>query len=161
MPTLAQIRSLRNNGDHEAALKLAAELAPREAGNAELQYEAACLHDQLGLETAAIPYYRAAIGAGLSGDQLRGAYLGLGSTYRALGQYESALATFDAGLAAFPAANELKVFRAMALYNLGRAKEAVAALVTVAAESSGDPAVQRYRRALALYAEDLDRRWQQ
>jgi tetratricopeptide (TPR) repeat protein len=100
-----------------------------------------------------------AISAGLSGEQLRGAYLGLGSTYRALGQYEDALAVFEEGLRNFPSAAELVVFRAMALYNLGRNKEAVAGLLTVVAGTSSDPAVQSYRRAISSYAEDLDRQW--
>jgi tetratricopeptide (TPR) repeat protein len=153
------IRALRKQGLHEAALSLAADLAPAEPGNAELQYEAACVHDYVGREAAAVAFYLAAIAAGLTGDQLRGAYLGLGSTYRALGRYPEALAVFDEGLGKFPAATELRVFKAMTLYNTGSAKEAVASLLAVIAETSSDGMVQSYRRAIELYAEDLDRRW--
>lgn len=160
MSSAERVRSLRKLGEHQAALRLAAELASQEPGDAQLQYEAACVHDYLGYEAAAVPFYLSAIAAGLSGGALRSTYLGLGSTYRALGRYEQALATFNEGLTTFPNAAELKVFRAMALYNVGRDKEAVAGLLTVIAETSNDHAVRSYCRAIALYAEDLDRQWQ-
>ena len=123
------------------------------------QYAAACAHDAAGLEREAVPYYRSAIAAGLAGDELRGAYLGLGSTYRALGEYAAARATFEAGLARFPGAAELRAFLAMTLYNLGDARAAVALLLTVLADTSADPHVQRYARALRFYASDLDATW--
>jgi len=106
-----------------------------------------------------VPFYLAAIDAGLSDEALRSAYLGLGSTYRVLGRYQEALATFDEGLSKFPGAAELEVFKSMALYNVGRNREAVAGLLAVVVETSNDQTVQSYRRAIALYAEDLDRQW--
>jgi tetratricopeptide (TPR) repeat protein len=154
------IRDLRKQGDHEAARRLAAELAAHDPNDAELQYEAACVHDHLGEEAAAVRFYRAAMAAGLAGEQLRGAYLGLGSTCRALGRYEEALATFEDGMRKFADAPELTVFRAMALYNAGRSKEAVASLLNMLAHTSDDQAIQRYRRAILLYSQDLDRRWE-
>lgn len=123
------------------------------------QYAAACAHDAAGLERDAVPYYLAAIEAGLAGDDLRGAYLGLGSTYRALGEYAAARATFEAGLARFPDAAELRAFLAMTLYNLGEARAAVALLLAVLADTSADPHVHRYARALRFYAGDLDATW--
>lgn len=160
MDSIERIRLLRKKGEHLAALRLAAELAQQDAGNAQLQYEAACVHDYLGYEAAAVPFYQTAIAAGLSGEELRSAYLGLGSTYRALGQYEPALATLDEGLGIFPEATDLKLFRTMALYNIGKVKEAVATLLSITVATSNDPEVQRYRKAVMLYAEDLDRQWQ-
>jgi len=157
--TAERIRLLRQQGEHEGARRVAVELASQEPEDAQVQYEAACVHDYLGHEAAAVPFYLAAITAGLSGEELRNAYLGLGSTYRALGRYQDALATFDEGLCNFPGAAELEVFKAMALYNMGRNKEAVANLLKVVTETSGDQAVQSLRRAIALYAEDLDRHW--
>ncbi len=159
MTDVERVRLLRKQGEHQAALQLALELVEREPKDALLQYEAACLHDYLGLEAAAVRFYVAAIAAGLSGMALRRAYLGLGSTYRALGQYSLSIETFNEGLAKFPQASELMVFRAMALYNVGSAKEAVAQLLAVVAETSNDGSVQSLRRAIMLYAEDLDRTW--
>jgi tetratricopeptide (TPR) repeat protein len=154
------MRSLRRQGDHEAARRLAAELAAHDPNDVELQYEAACVHDHLGEEAAAVSFYRAAIAAGLAREQLRGAYLGLGSSCRALGRYEEALATFEGGMRQFADAPELTVFRAMALYNAGRCKEAVASLLNVLAHTCDEQAIQRYRRAICLYSDDLDRRWE-
>lgn len=152
-----QIRALREQGQHEEARLLALELVAAGPADPDLLYEAARVHDFLGFESAAIPFYVQAIASGLSGEALRGAYLGLGSTYRALGRYDDALATFDAGRAAFPDAAELTVFRAMTLYNLGRAKEALADVLRVLAASPGDDGVAKYARAIAFYADDLDR----
>lgn len=145
--------------DLEAARQRALARVAREPGAALALYEAACAHDRLGLEREAVPFYEGALAAGLAGEDLRGACLGLGSTYRVLGEYARALEVLERGLAAFPRARDLGVFRAMALYNLGRSKEAVAALLLLLAEAPGDPEVTRYARAIALYADDLDRTW--
>jgi hypothetical protein len=47
----------------------------------------------------------------------------------------------------------------MALYNAGRAKEAVESLLRVVAETTSDAELASYRRAIELYAEDIDRKW--
>lgn len=153
------IRALRNEGRHEEALAIAVELSARPDADAQLLYETAAVHDSLGREAEAVPYYVRAIAAGLPQDQLRGAYLGLGSTYRTLGKSAESLAVLDQGLQDFPDANELVVFRAMALYNAARHKEALASLLGVIARTTDDPNVERYRRAIEFYAEDLDRTW--
>jgi tetratricopeptide (TPR) repeat protein len=157
--SIDRIRSLRSQGLHEEALQLAVQLAAAAPADPLLQYEAACVHDYLGREAEAVPYYREAITCGLEGAALTSAYLGLGSSCRALGRYRESVDTFEQGLARFPDAVELKVFRAMALYNTGRAKEAVASLLAVVAQTSDDEAVRGLRRAIELYAEDLDRSW--
>ena len=127
--------------------------------DAELNYECAVAHDRLGLEHEAVPYYVKAIRQGLPEPQLRSAYLGLGSTYRAIGDYPKSMEVFDEGLELFPDAEELVVFRAMTLYNLGRAREGVAHLLGVLARTSEDPGVVRYRRAIEFYADHLDETW--
>ena len=70
-----------------------------------------------------------------------------------------ALAAFDQGLARFPDATEFRVFRAMTCYNLGRNKEGMETLLGILATTTTDPALFPYRHAMALYAEDLDKRW--
>jgi tetratricopeptide (TPR) repeat protein len=159
MQSASRIRAVRAAGDHDGALRLALELVQAQPTDAELQYELACLNDYLGQEAAAVRHYNAAIAAGLSGDLLRSAYLGLGSTYRALGAYAEALTVLDDGVRQFPDALELRVFRAMALYNAGRAKEAVEVLLRVVAQATSDADVSSYRRAIELYAEDIERKW--
>lgn len=127
--------------------------------HAELHYEVASLHDMQGREAQAIPLYQKAIRLGLGETSLRGAWLGLGSSCRCTGQYTEALAAFDQGLTRFPDATEFRVFRAMTCHNLGHHKEGMETLLAVLAETTADPALVPYRRAMALYAEDLDRRW--
>jgi tetratricopeptide (TPR) repeat protein len=154
-----EIRALRRAGHHEQARELAVELAARAPHDAHAHYEAACVHDYLGLEAQAVPYYERAIAAGLPPELLRRAYAGLGSTHRALGRYEEALAVLERGLERFPGARELTVFHAMCLHNLGRSKEALEALLKTLAETANDPHLESYRRAIAFYAQDLDRSW--
>lgn len=127
--------------------------------DASLNYEVACAHDREGLEHEAVPFYVRAIASGLAGDQLRGAYLGLGSTYRAIGDYEAALRTFDQGLEVFGEAEELIVFRAMALHNLGRSDEAMTHVLQMLASHSDSPWIERYRRAILFYADRLGETW--
>ncbi|HEU5087783.1 MAG TPA: tetratricopeptide repeat protein [Roseiflexaceae bacterium] len=102
----------------EAARRHLLLLADRHPHDAAVQYATARAHDRLGFDRDAVPFYLAAIQAGLGGDDLRGAYLGLGSAYRALGLYHESADALREGLEHFPDATELRVFLAMTLYNL-------------------------------------------
>jgi tetratricopeptide (TPR) repeat protein len=124
-----------------------------------LNFRCAVVHDRLGLEHEAVPFYLRALEGGLDDEDLQSAYLGLGSTYRAIGEYEKAVSTLTRGQEAFPEAEEMTVFKAMALYNLGRAREAVSLLLGIIARTSDNPGVNRYRRAIDFYAERLDDTW--
>ena len=159
MSPTEQVLSLRRAGQHEEACFLAVSLAAQYPADAELQYQAACVHDFLGREAQAVPFYLAAMSGSLSAEHHRSAYLGLGSTYRALGQYPEAERTLREGLTRFPDAAELKAFLAMALHNLGQSKQAVDLLLTVLAQSSSDAQVQSYREAILFYAQDIERSW--
>lgn len=156
---MKQLETLRAEGRIEEARQHGLLQLIEHPQHAELHYEVACLHDTLGRETQAIPLYQKAIALGLSEVSLRGAWLGLGSSYRSTGQYTEALAAFEQGLARFPDATEFRVFRAMACYNLGHHKEGMESLLAVLAVTTTVPDLTPYRRAIALYAEDLDRRW--
>ncbi|NRQ30326.1 tetratricopeptide repeat protein [Nonomuraea sp. NN258] len=149
---LARAVRWREDGRHEEARDLLLELSGRHPDDVEVAYQTAWVHDVLGLESEAVPYYEKALaGPGLS-DRL-GAFTGLGSTYRVLGRVDESLATFERGLAEFPDDPGLRTFMAMALYNAGRARAAVSTLLTVVAQSDQ---VGRYRRAVEYYAENLD-----
>ncbi|GLW11493.1 hypothetical protein Misp01_66210 [Microtetraspora sp. NBRC 13810] len=117
----------------------------------ELHREIAYTHDRLGLEHEAVPYYEKALALGAS-DRL-GVWTGYGSTLRVIGRYEEALAVFEKGLREFPGDPGLRVFRAMALYNTGRSREAVADLLRSLAENKQ---VGGYEKAVTYYAENLD-----
>ena len=153
------IRALRRSGDHEGACALAIELARAASQDAETHFEAACVHDYLGREAQAIPFYRTAITLGLAPEQLRSAYLGLGSTYRTLGQYQLAEQVLREGLSQFEGAAEIRAFLAMTLHNLGQPKQAVEMLLGLLAETSADTHLRKYREAIQFYAQDIERAW--
>jgi tetratricopeptide (TPR) repeat protein len=159
MVDLRSFQALRSAGQHEEARQQLVQLATQFPHDAALQYEAACVNDFLGREREAVPFYLMAIQNGLAGKSLRGAYLGLGSTYRTLGQYAESKQTLLEGLRHFPEATEMRVFLAMALYNLAEYHEAVASLLCVIADTTSDSETKSYERAIRLYAEDLNRRW--
>ncbi|MFI7707274.1 tetratricopeptide repeat protein [Nonomuraea sp. NPDC049480] len=151
---LAQAVRLREEGKRDEARELLVDLARRHPEDAEVAYQTAWVHDQLGLETEAVPYYESALaGHGLSPEDRLGAYTGYGSTLRVLGRYEEALGAFGRGLAEFPGDPALRTFMAMALHNVGRPEEAVSTLLKVVAESDK---AGGYRRAIEYYADNLN-----
>lgn len=153
------LHQLRQAGKTEQAREAWISLSAAHPQEAQVQYGTACIHDSMGLESQAVPYYLAAIDLGLAPDDLRGAYLGLGSTYRTLGQFEASKQIFERAMVAFPDAQELRVFLAMTLYNLNEHHAAMSVLLEVVADTSADSDIQSYQRAIRLYAQDLDRQW--
>ena len=135
------------------------ELRAEHPGDAQIAVQTAWVHDSLGLEDEAVEHYEAAIAGDLSEEELRGALLGLGSTYRALGRDADSERTLRKGRERFPDFLAFRAFAALTDYNLGRTRDAVSALVKLLLEASHDPSIQRYRRALGAYADDLDRSW--
>ncbi|WP_214412107.1 tetratricopeptide repeat protein [Sphaerisporangium fuscum] len=151
---LARAVRLREDGRREEARERLLDLAERYPGDAEVAYQTAWVHDTLGLEAEAVPFYeRALAGRGLSDEDRLGAFHGLGSTYRVLGRYQDALKTFEQGLREFPGDRGLRAFQAMALYNVGDAREAVAGLLKLLVEGE---VVPQYSRAISYYADNLD-----
>jgi tetratricopeptide (TPR) repeat protein len=127
--------------------------------DAEINYQTAWVHDHVGREREAVPFYIRAIELGLSGQDLEGALPGLGSTYRTIGAYQQAEETFRRGPAAFPHHRAFQAFLAMALYNLHRYHEAMELLLTALAETSSDATILQYKRAILFYASQLDQVW--
>ncbi len=75
---------------------------PRRLTSPQINYQCAWVHDLLGREHEAVPFYERAIEEGLTGEDLEGAMLGLGSTYRALGEYQRAVEALRGGTPRFP-----------------------------------------------------------
>ena len=157
--TLIEADKLRAKNRHEEARKLLVQLASEFPINPVVQYKTACVHDFLGLERDAIPYYHTAIENDLPGTDLRAAYLGLGSTYRTLGRYAESKKILLEGLSHFPDAKEMKIFLAMTLYNLGENHEAVSSLLKIVVETASDKEIKNYERAIRFYADDLNKKW--
>ena len=154
---LAEAVALRGAGEPEQARRLLVALAAEFPDDAEVAYQTAWVHDVLGLEAEAVPFYEHALaGDGLSEEDRRGARLGHASTLRTLGRYPEAVEAFRRGIAEFPDDNALRTFLAMALYNVGEHHEAMSTLLELLAATSSDAGIQRYRRAIEHYAGDLD-----
>ncbi|GCE22456.1 tetratricopeptide repeat protein [Dictyobacter kobayashii] len=143
---------LRETGHAKEARALLLELVATYPDHAELNYQTAWVHDNLGRESEAVPFYLHAIEQGLSRESLQGALLGLGSTYRTLGQYTKAEQTLRRGMQDFPQDRAFQVFLSMTLHNLQRHAEAMQLLLTNLAETSTDPSLLRYKKAMLFYA---------
>lgn len=139
-------------GDLAAARPILVKLCNENPENASLHYRAACIHDNLGLEKEAVPFYETAIRLGLVADELEGAYVGLGSTYRLLGQFAKSIDVLLEGSKNFPDSQVMKIFEAMTLHESGRHNLAIAMLLHCAADKPADRSVGLYRRAIQQYA---------
>lgn len=150
---------LRENGRAGEARELLLKLVAEEPDDPQVNYQCAWVHDLLGREHEAVPFYERAIEEGLTGGDLEGAMLGLGSTYRALGDYQRAVEALRSGTTQFPDNRAMQGFLAMALYNAGECREAVELLLQNLAETTGDEGISAYKRAILFYAGRLDETW--
>ena len=123
--TLERGIRLREAGELEEARTVLLELLQVDPEDPAVNYQCAWVHDRMGLEREAIPLYERAIGRGLSGADLEGAILSLGSSYRAVGDSAKAAAVLRGGVARFPRNRAMRVFLAMALYDRDEHDQAV------------------------------------
>lgn len=156
---LGRAVALREQGRDAEARSLLLELHDEFPGDARVNLQCAWVHDKLGMESEAVPYYERAIAAGLEPDDRNHALLGLGSTYRALGRYDDAMQTLSRAADEFPDDRGVQAFLALAEYNTGAAKQAVERLLSLLIETTTDPDISRYQAALTEYAADVDRTW--
>lgn len=143
----------------EQARTLLLDLVAAYPEDAEIAFQTAVVHDNLGLERESIPFYLRALERGLSEPDLERALLGLGSTYRALGEYHKAEEVLRRGVQEFPHNRALQVFLAMALYNTGHYKEAMELVLTNLMETTSDERLQYFKRPIVYYATHLDETW--
>jgi hypothetical protein len=122
------------------------------AGSAIASFERASAQDSTGHPDLAVPLYRTALEAGLSGPRRRRATIQLASSLRNLGNPTEAAEILSAELHA--PSDELdgavRAFLALALVDLGREREAAA--VSLFALSKYLP---RYNNSLARYASEV------
>jgi tetratricopeptide (TPR) repeat protein len=122
-------------------------------------YQTAWVHDSLGLEAEAVPFYEQALSApGLSDENRRGALTGLGSTYRVLGQDGRAVDTLRRGVAEFPDDGALQTLLAMALFNIDQHDESMQILLKLLTATTEDPSAKRYGQPIDFYSKDLTAR---
>ena len=133
----------------ESVQKLVEEL-PR--GDAIGLFELACSKDSTGQSDLAVPLYRSALSAGLSGLRRRRAAIQLASSLRNVDKAEEAVALMEAE--SLQPEDELSsavsAFHALALSNLGREKEGLSHALSALSKH-----LPRYNASLARYAAEL------
>lgn len=158
-----QLREMGRAKQDQAILKearrLLLELAAAYSDDAEITFQTAVAHDNLGLSREAIPFYLRTLNQGLSGPDLERALMGLGSTYRGLGEYQQAEETLRRGMREFPHNRAIQVFLAMTLYNLQKYKEAMELVLTHLMETTSDEKLQYFKRGISYYSLHLDETW--
>lgn len=150
---------LRKEGKYQESNTYLQKLVTSYPKDANINYQCAWSLDLLGEELKAVPYYETAIELGLSGKDLEGAYLGLGSTYRTLGEYEKSQKVFRAGIELFPTNKALHVFYSMTLYNLEEHSRAMELLLNSLIDTTTDENILDYKKAIHFYANKLDEVW--
>jgi tetratricopeptide (TPR) repeat protein len=153
---LEKVKALRAEGSFEKTMIFLNEVAAERPQDPVVYFQIAWTHDALGKETDAVPAYEKAISLGLSGADLEGAYVGLGSTYRCVGDYQNSKRIFELGMSAFPNNGALKAFYAMTLHNLKNHDQAMEVLLKELIRSSSDPETQAYQRAMLFYSDKLN-----
>ena len=152
---LDAIIGARHGGQVKQVLQRLQELDRRFPNVAEINYQLAWTCDVLGRENDALPYYQKAVALGLPENELSGALLGLGSTLRNLGQPERSAEVLRSGRAQFPDNREFDVFLALTLHELGRHGEALQLVLEALCDTTEDPGLTAYQRALRHYAGKL------
>jgi tetratricopeptide (TPR) repeat protein len=151
--------NLRNAGRKKVSNELLVKLVEKFPGDAFINYQCAWSFDLLGDESAAVPFYENAINLGLSGKDLEGALVGLGSTYRTLGEYEKSKQVLLKGMDLFPNNKAIQVFYSLTLYNLKDHDYAMELLLTCLIDTSSDKEILNYKKALNFYSDKLNEIW--
>jgi hypothetical protein len=132
--------------------KIDALASERPDGDATAMFERACAFDSTGFSDKAVPLYRQALLAGLTGVRRRRATIQLASSLRNIGHADESVALLRAELAQTSDAldDAVAATLALALADTGRAREAVGVAVGALAKH-----LTRYNRSMANYAREL------
>lgn len=150
---------LRKSGEYQKSNELLVKLVEDFPDNAIVNYHCAWSFDVLGEESKAVTFYENAIQLGLPSQELEGAFLGLGSTYRTLGEYQKSKKVFERGMESFPNNKALQIFYSMTLYNLNEHSKAMELLLKCLVDTTVDSEILSYKKAIHLYSDQLDKVW--
>ena len=121
----------------------------------EIAYQLAWTCDTLGRADEAVTYYEKAVALGLPPNELAGALLGLGSSLRDAGQPARAVEVLRSAKLQFPENREFDAFLALALHDAGQPTEALRLALELVCDTSDDPGLTAYQRALRHAAAQL------
>ena len=153
---LDAIVGARAHGQSKQILPRLKALDERHPNVAEINYQLAWSYEVLAHGGDALPYYEKAIALGLSPNELSGALLGLGSTLRTQGQPARSAEVLRSGKAQFPENREFDVYLALALHDLGQHTAALQLLIATLCDTTEDPGLTAYQRAIRYAAEHLE-----
>jgi tetratricopeptide (TPR) repeat protein len=102
----------------------------------------------LGRAPEALPYYEKAVALGLPANELSGALIGLGATLRTLGQLDRSAAVLRSGQLQFPDNPEFAAFLALTLHAQGQSAAALRLALETLCETTEDPGLTAYQRAI-------------
>ncbi len=156
---LVRALELRKEDKQKESNHILFKMAEEYPDHAFINYQCAWSFDVLGEESKAVPFYEKAIKQGLSGKDLEGAILGLGSTYRTLGEYEKSEKVLLEGMKLFPTNRAMQVFYTMTLYNLCEHKKAMEFLLKCLIDTTTDSEILSYKEAINFYRDKLDEIW--
>jgi tetratricopeptide (TPR) repeat protein len=152
--------NLRKSGNHKESNELLMKLVQQYPENASINYQCAWSFDLLGEEAKAVSFYENSIKLGLSSNELEGALLGLGSTYRTLGEYDKSKRIFQKGIESFPNNRAIQTFYSMTLYNLNEHSKAMELLLKCLIDTTKDENILNYKKAIDFYSNKLDEIWE-
>ena len=145
---LAAIVGARAHGHAEEILPRLRALDARHPNVAEINYQLAWTCEVLDCAAEALPHYEKAVALGLPPNELSGALLGLGATLREIGKLDRSAEVLRSGQVQFPENREFAAFLALTLHDQGRHAEALRLLLTALCDTTDDPGLSAYQRAL-------------
>lgn len=152
---LDAIVGARAHGQAEEIFPRLQQLDARHPNVAEINHQLAWTCDVLDRAQDALPYYEKAIALGLPPNELSGALIGLGSTLRTLGRLDRSAEVLRSGQVQFPDNPEFAVFLALTLHAQGRPAEALRLALETLCETSEEPGLTAYQRAIRHAASTL------
>ncbi|TQR27490.1 tetratricopeptide repeat protein [Lysinibacillus sphaericus] len=154
--TIHRALQLRRQGKLQKSKEMFLTLLSNDPLNPSLHYQCARSFDILAEETKAMPFYEKAIELGLSNEELEDAYVKLGCIYRTHERFIEAKKLFQDATCKFPNKEQMKVFYAMALYNLGEHAEAMGFLIQNLTYTTTNQDILKYYRTITYLGNRLD-----
>ncbi len=152
---LAAIVGARAHGQSKEILPRLHALDAKYPNVAEINYQLAWTCDVHGQPEEAVKFYEKAIVLGLPPNELSGALIGLGSTLRGLGQFQRSAEVLRSGQVQFPDNPEFGAFLAITLHAAGQPADALRLALETLCNTSEDPGITAYQRAIRHAASQL------
>jgi tetratricopeptide (TPR) repeat protein len=152
---LDAIVGARAHGQFNQLLPRLQDLDARHPNVAEIAYQIAWTCDTLGRHEQALAAYEKAVALGLPPNELSNALIGLGGTLRALGRHDRSAEVLRSGKLQFPDNREFDVFLALTLHSQGRHAEALQLALDTLIDTTEDPGLTAYGRAIRHAAAKL------